>query len=293
MQMELWKVAALAGLTLIVVPALLSLFAHSDVQRARRVVNTRSVLSEGAKERLLRECPSYSYTDGRHDAHPTPDIPVRDIPWLERELQHGVTDIVERIASEFRVSASDLWLRDLFLVRYVPDGQRGVGEHADMSLFSFVIQVSDLVPGEGTRFSDSGRLERANPGCAISFCGARKHRGVRLKTDEPRVIITGFVDVVPGMRPGFLVANPWIERRRCPEIFRPFLLWNLRKMQSETGLGAAALASAVAGGRYLPEQTGFREALLSLGSPPPSDVRDLSSRLAGAYAKNIKRACPS
>ena len=224
--MKQWKVPLALALVAILMPAILSVFIHSDVRRAKQTAHTGPVLLADAKERLIGECPSYAYTEGRHDLYPTPDIPVHEIPWLDLELQPGISRILEKIASVFRVSIDDLWLRDLFLVRYTPSGQRGLEEHADVSIFSFIIQISDLVAGEGTLFSDTGRLERAEPGHAIVFCGARRHRGVQLRTDVPRVIVAGFVDVVPGMRPGFLAANPWIEQS-SGTLHRPYLLWNL------------------------------------------------------------------
>ena len=53
-------------------------------------------------------------------------------------------------------------------------------------------------------------------------------------------------------------------------------------MESETGLGAAALASAIVDREYLPEQAALRFGLGHLRRAP-SDTRDLSGMLSDVY----------
>lgn len=86
-----------------------------------------------------------------------------------------------------------------------PGHQDSLQSHRDHNPFSFVLQISSLgeFAGGGTRFLDADvrgtTLENpctVSPGCAILFCGRRKHEGVAVSAGS-RLVIAGFLDYHP------------------------------------------------------------------------------------------------
>ena len=221
------------------------------------------VLNSFVKSRILLEAPKYEYTTDRHSTYPTPDIPIREIPWLELEMQPVIDRIMRDTAQSFGIPNA-FWLRDMFLVRYTQEGQSELKFHSDASLFSFIIQVSDPSIGEGTNFQDTSETRSAAPGNAILFCGSRTHRGLPLVGKE-RIIITGFLDADPRAH-GWGQYKEKYKKYFYDDIHRPYIPWNLRKMKTESGLSEITdLANALVSGNYLPEQMTLRKKVFRCG----------------------------
>jgi len=163
-------------------------------------VGVRPLLSESTRRRLLRDvtAPDFEWTTDRHKLFPTTDVEVHSLPWLDKEMAMLLKDeIFPSIAWLYRTEASNLFLRDQFVVKYssATGGQAALGSHYDESCFSFVVQLND--PGEfvggGTLFAHATEAVSVPEGHCLFFCGYNYHEGVAV-TKGCRYILTGFVD---------------------------------------------------------------------------------------------------
>ena len=111
--------------------------------------------------------------------------------WLNRKLR----DVIwPALAAQFAVREEELWLQDAFVVRYEPDGQRGLAPHLDDSELSFNIALSDPTSfgGGGTSFAAAAATLRPQRGQMVSHFGRVFHAGEPV-TEGTRYILAGFV----------------------------------------------------------------------------------------------------
>jgi hypothetical protein len=162
----------------------------------------------------------------RHAAYPTVDIAAADIwpgtgyGWLGAVL---AARLLRPMETRYRLPAASLVIRDLFVAKYQPKGQPGLGPHEDDSAWSFVVAlnqgdrleagagewrvdgvagVAAEFAGGGTRFELVGAPEnrpvfRPPAGCAIGFNGKNRHCGLPVRSGT-RYILAGFLSVVGG-----------------------------------------------------------------------------------------------
>lgn len=108
-------------------------------------MGVKPALKKSVREKLLRVVKSWEHFDWatqRHALFPTTDIPVHNLPWLEKEMDHALrTSILPGFANLFNIDPSLLLMRDMFVVKYSADAQRELATHWDESCFSFVVQV--------------------------------------------------------------------------------------------------------------------------------------------------------
>ena len=130
----------------------------------------------------------------RHAAHATTDVSCFDVPQLRWVAAACSERVVPLLVKLFGVD--DLVLADLFVARYVADGQRALEEHEDGSPWSFVVSLNDRFEGGGTQFVEleGAPIFRPAVGAALLFSGKNRHRGVAT-TEGVRYILAGFVDV--------------------------------------------------------------------------------------------------
>lgn len=141
---------------------------------------------------------SFVWTTDRHAKHPTTDVEVYSIPWLEEEMAAVLTErLLPAFASLFDVDERCLYLRDQFVVKYssASGAQRGLESHYDESCFSYVMQLNEpsCFVGGGTLFEHAERAITVPQGHTLLFCGYTQHTGVPI-TEGTRYILTGFVD---------------------------------------------------------------------------------------------------
>ena len=104
-------------------------------------------------------------------------------------------------------------LADLFVARYVADGQRALEEHEDGSPWSFVVSLNDRFEGGGTQFVEleGAPTLRPAPGYALMFAGRNRHRGVPV-TAGVRYVLAGFLGLEaaapPSVSGGGVAAAP-------------------------------------------------------------------------------------
>lgn len=136
-------------------------------------------------------------TTDRHVAFPTTDIPVADVPRLDR-LCHRVlqADIAPKICQAYDLPPGSLLAHDLFVVFYsaAKGGQRGLALHCDESHFSFNLLLSPATDfaGGGTWFEHLGHAVAAQQGQVVCHAGELRHKGVAI-TRGRRVLLVGFL----------------------------------------------------------------------------------------------------
>ena len=161
-----------------------------------------NVIDKEERRQIMEFAPNVKWTTVRHASHPTTDIPVASIWWLDMLMFQKLKNIImPQIAKVYAVDFDHLWLRDMFLVKYDENGQKKLGLHRDASAFSFIIQVNSLseFEGGGTYIQSSNNIYRIDEGNCLIFAGGKElHAGVELKKGK-RFIITGFVDYHPDL----------------------------------------------------------------------------------------------
>ena len=133
--------------------------------------------------------------DGHHDRYQTRDLVVADNEALTGWLNAKLREVIwPALAAQFGLHPSELWLQDAFIVRYEPDGQRGLAPHLDDSELSFNIALSDphTFGGGGTGFGAVGQTLRPQQGQMVSHFGRIFHAGEPV-TSGTRHILAGFV----------------------------------------------------------------------------------------------------
>ena len=128
----------------------------------------------------------------RHASYPTTDIAISTVPELERRLLALNMRAIHDACAEFGFRQGELWLRDNFVVKYTPGGQRELKRHRDASEISYVVALNDDYDGGGTAF-DQEVPRKLLPGEGILFCGKRLHQGLTTSRGV-RYILTGFLD---------------------------------------------------------------------------------------------------
>eukprot|EP00966_Prymnesium_polylepis_P042091 977502-Prymnesium_polylepis.1 len=121
---------------------------------------------EAAVRAALR--PDAVWRTARHDDSPTTDMELDGdgcddvLRSLDEHLADGVLDdLFADLARAFGVQATELYLRELFVVKYEAGRQRELRTHRDASFFSFVLQLNEpaAFAGGGTTFAHA-------PACA-------------------------------------------------------------------------------------------------------------------------------
>ena len=194
----------------------LSVLVSDGSTQMRDHVGVRPVFSPAEVEYVLSivRHPEFPWTVARHKSFPTTDVEVAAVPAIEALLQPHLSDeLMPTIAETFQIDASQLVLRDCFIIKYAasddgavvpplaaapsasPPAQSSLGAHWDESCFSFVMQLNalDEFAGGGTKFAHASAPLSVSPGEAMVFCGYNMHEGVRITRGE-RYLLTGFVD---------------------------------------------------------------------------------------------------
>ena len=149
------------------------------------------------------------WTTGRHHLFPTTDIRISDLPGkMSLDALNLATEaILPAMALAFDTPVEKLHFKDMFLAKYEPSGQSGLGRHTDGSTFSFNMLLSDPLldfEGGGTWIETVG-LVRPELSDVLLHRGCLLHEGCKV-TKGSRHVIVGFVqsdeDADPVMRVG-------------------------------------------------------------------------------------------
>ena len=136
------------------------------------------------------------WSTGRHHLYPTTDQPAVDLPsgMGEVALNLATRVILPSIALAFDTPLQRLSFKDMFIAKYEPTGQPGLGKHTDGSAFSFNMLLSDPkldFEGGGTWIEPVG-LVRPEMGEVLIHRGSILHEGCPV-TKGTRYVLVGFV----------------------------------------------------------------------------------------------------
>eukprot|EP00633_Aureoumbra_lagunensis_P011281 CAMPEP_0197329476 /NCGR_PEP_ID=MMETSP0892-20130614/5851_1 /TAXON_ID=44058 ORGANISM="Aureoumbra lagunensis, Strain CCMP1510" /NCGR_SAMPLE_ID=MMETSP0892 /ASSEMBLY_ACC=CAM_ASM_000538 /LENGTH=345 /DNA_ID=CAMNT_0042826129 /DNA_START=148 /DNA_END=1182 /DNA_ORIENTATION=+ len=169
------------------------------------IVRARGVLSPIEAKSLIAKSESYALKDGgwtkhRHRHYPTTDLPVSALEDHEDIEQWIQNQIFPRLATWYRIHDSAwLVLRDLFIVKYSSNGQRGLAKHRDGCELSFGIALTDgfLHKTAGTYFPSFGHhINNVQIGELWTHPSLVLHRALPVQ-DTARYVLVGFVHVRP------------------------------------------------------------------------------------------------
>ena len=151
---------------------------------------------------ILQQCRELNneWTTARHSAFPTTDIPIRK-GCDNNNLGYLIDRLYERLFPQlstyygFHPTRRDLDFRDVFIVKYATDAQRGLKLHTDGCLMSFNVLIShqDDFQGGGTYFESIDSDVQLNQGDCVFHDARIMHRGIDITQGE-RYILVGFVD---------------------------------------------------------------------------------------------------
>lgn len=135
------------------------------------------------------------WTTGRHHLFPTTDTLVDELPggMGVEALKLATEAILPAIALAFDTPVEKLYFKDMFLAKYEPTGQPGLGRHTDGSTFSFNMLLSDpkSFEGGGTWIEPVG-LVRPEISDVLLHRGCLLHEGCEV-TKGTRHVLVGFV----------------------------------------------------------------------------------------------------
>ncbi len=157
-----------------------------------------NLLDKNFCSQIINESESIAKTKGwssdRHKFYPTVDNEITP----EWKISIPFTNIIAnklypQIEKIFNVQSSELYLREIFVVKYDMKGQKNLEYHTDGSEFSFVIALNDDFKGGGTTFKHSQKNINLNIGDCLLFSGQNEHKGNEI-TSGTRYILTGFIN---------------------------------------------------------------------------------------------------
>jgi hypothetical protein len=151
---------------------------------------------------IINESETYAKNNGgwtktRHINYPTTDLPVTEISSISNFVLLSLETIIERIKTSYCLNNEIKFdFNDLFIVKYKHDEQNFLEMHADGSIISFNILLSEQndFEGGGTCFDD-GLVIKSEQGDLIIHNGKIKHSGLPI-TKGTRYLLVGFVYII-------------------------------------------------------------------------------------------------
>lgn len=147
---------------------------------------------------IINEAESYAKTNGwasnRHQYYPTVDNEITPDWKISIPVANLINQkIYPQIQKLFNVKLEDIYLKEIFVVKYDMNGQKNLEYHTDGSEFSFVIALNHDFEGGGTTFEYSRENIKLKIGECLLFSGQNKHKGTQI-TSGTRYILTGFIN---------------------------------------------------------------------------------------------------
>ncbi len=163
--------------------------------------NCRGIIADAEKFAASRADPNNpsratGWLTDRHPNHATTDLPVASIYGDDRVHRYFNDNLLPFYTQIYGVDHRDLYIADLFIVKYNGDSENGQSQlesHRDRSPFSFVMSLNDDFEGGGTFFPLLDQVWRTKAGSAVLFHGQSLHGGAKV-TKGVRYIIAGFVE---------------------------------------------------------------------------------------------------
>jgi len=141
---------------------------------------------------------SGTWTQSRHYAVPTHDVPVHTVPKLLKWWNDVFSKQIRPLLAKQFGTSSHFYCHDAFCVRY--DASKAANHlpvHTDESTHSLVIGLSGNFEGGGTYFYDADVCMRTNVGGMLSFRGDSTRHGGEAVTEGTRYILAAFLYLEP------------------------------------------------------------------------------------------------
>jgi tetratricopeptide (TPR) repeat protein len=159
-------------------------------------VQVAQMLAPSACKQILEWASHGEWSQQRHYAVPTNDVPVHTIaPVLEWFNRWFFEEMRPHLARQFE-SSSDFFVHDAFCVQYVAGKvSNHLPIHTDESTHSFVIALNDCdeYEGGGTYFPKNDAVLRLKAGEVLSFRGDSVPHGGETVTKNARHILVAFL----------------------------------------------------------------------------------------------------
>lgn len=170
-------------------------------------VSKAAVFSETDCEFVIREaeiCASVGWTNNRHKAYPTSDIPLYNcsnvLVLFNKTLQEKIFPMLASI-----YQCESIHVHDAFIVKYSSDNekiQRHLPHHFDQSTHSLTIALNshgDEFRGGGTVFGSSDNALAISPsrGKMVAFAGKDVYHGGDVLLSGQRYILAVFLIITP------------------------------------------------------------------------------------------------
>ncbi|KAI8098385.1 uncharacterized protein B0P05DRAFT_9468 [Gilbertella persicaria] len=156
-----------------------------------------NLLSLEECQHVLQSVPHNAWTTARHSAFATTDIPIRTNPQLEYLEPLIKRRLFPVLSKHYGFKPNDLGFRDVFLVKYDAQKQKGLRLHTDGCLFSLTLLIShpNDFEGGGTYYQSIDRILYLEQGDCAYHDAHVMHSGVDI-TKGTRYILVGFIDTL-------------------------------------------------------------------------------------------------
>jgi hypothetical protein len=140
------------------------------------------------------------YTTKRHFNYPTTDLPIREIPNIGNIVYTFVNiEILPIIAEKYNLFLYNLYINDLFIVKYEAGKQDELEFHKDGSFISFNILLNENSEFEGggtiIKHEDGDKLYENKKCNLFMHSGKILHSGKKI-TSGKRYILVGFISYI-------------------------------------------------------------------------------------------------
>ena len=155
---------------------------------------TSGLLNVQTCSQILKWAEMGTWTQQRHYAVPTHDIPVHTVPPLLEWLKRFMTETMRHLLAMQFHSSPNYYVHDAFCVRYEA-GQvsNHLPIHTDESTHSFVLALNEEYHGGGTHFYDYNKTVHLKTGDVLSFRGEDLFHGGEAVTQGKRYIMAVFL----------------------------------------------------------------------------------------------------
>lgn len=177
---------------------------HENIEKSflGKVYIHENILSKNICDYIIYESELYAeknngWTHQRHNKYPTTDLPIKMINNINIFIHNFVIhNIFPLFSKSFNLNIYQLYINDLFVVKYEYDKQNNLEFHKDGNLLSFNILLNDISEFEGggtiVKYNDGDILYNIKKGDVIMHSGKIDHSGNKI-TSGKRYILVGFI----------------------------------------------------------------------------------------------------
>ena len=179
-------------------------YIHNDIEKCflSKTFIYENILNKNLCDYIIYETELYAdknggWTHKRHKNYPTTDIPVKMIKNIDIFVHNFVIyNIFPLFSKSYNLNIYNLFINDLFVVKYEHDKQNNLDFHRDGNLLSFNILLNEDSEFEGggtiIKYTDKEILYSIKKGDIFIHSGKIEHSGNKI-TSGKRYILVGFI----------------------------------------------------------------------------------------------------